>query len=67
VVGLIDLEPGDVVLVCSDGLTKHVDDATIAEILGAASSTEAACEALIARALAGGGSDNVTVVVGRGA
>jgi serine/threonine protein phosphatase PrpC len=67
VVGLIDLEPGDVVLVCSDGLTKHVDDATITEILSAAGTTEAACDTLIERALAGGGSDNVTVVVGRGA
>lgn len=64
-VGLVDLEAGDVLLLCSDGLTKHVDDATITELLGRAPTAEAACRTLVDRALDGGGSDNVTVVVVR--
>ena len=64
-IGLIDLEPGDVLLACSDGLTKHVDDEKIAALLAKPESAEATCQALVAAALEGGGSDNVTVVVAR--
>lgn len=64
-IGLVDVDPGDVLLVCSDGLTKHVTPDAIADILGASESAEKACGALIERALAGGGTDNVTVVVAR--
>jgi protein phosphatase len=64
-VGLIDLEPGDVLLLCSDGLTRHVEDAEIAQVLQACPEPRAACEELVRRALAGGGKDNVTVVVAR--
>lgn len=53
---------GDVYLLCSDGLTKMVDDATIARILGE-HPPEAAVDGLIAAANASGGKDNVTVVV----
>jgi PPM family protein phosphatase len=64
-VGLVDLRPGDVLLLCTDGLTRHVSDERIAAILGGANSAEAACRELVDAALAGGGSDNVTVVVAR--
>lgn len=64
-VGLVDLQPGDTLLLCSDGLTTHVPDERIAEVLGGAANAEAACRDLVAAALAGGGSDNVTVVVAR--
>ena len=64
-IGQVSLETGDALMLCTDGLTKHVTDATIAEILGCATSARAACDALVAAALTGGGSDNVTVVVGR--
>ncbi|MCE9602325.1 MAG: protein phosphatase 2C domain-containing protein [Gemmatimonadetes bacterium] len=64
-VGLVDFVRGDVLLLCSDGLTKHVNDARIAEVLGAGGSAEAMTKALIADALAGGGTDNVTVIVAR--
>ncbi|MDX2059271.1 MAG: protein phosphatase 2C domain-containing protein [Gemmatimonadales bacterium] len=57
------VQPGDVTLLCSDGLTKHVSDEQIAERLRALTSSEQACQTLVADALAGGGSDNVTVVV----
>lgn len=57
--------PGTVVLVCSDGLTKHVSDVEIAEHLRTLKSAEQVCGALVDLALERGGSDNVTVVVGR--
>lgn len=56
---------GNVHLLCSDGLTKHVSDARIAEVLGGMAGARQACEQLVEDALAGGGTDNVTVVVGR--
>lgn len=58
-----DLQAGDIILLCSDGLTKHVTPARIAERLSGLTSSEQACRALIEDALAGGGSDNVTVLV----
>ncbi len=64
-IGLVDLQPGDVLLLCTDGLSKHVPDDRIAEILGRAEGAEAACRELVAAALAEGGTDNVTVVVAR--
>ena len=57
--------PGDVMLLCTDGLTKHVPDERIRERLVTIPSAEAVCRALIEDALADGGTDNVTVVVGR--
>lgn len=56
---------GLVHLLCSDGLTKHVSDERIAERLGAMTGSKAACEALLQDALDGGGTDNITVIVGR--
>jgi len=56
---------GDVHLICSDGLTKHVSDARIAEVLRTMTSARQAAEQLVQDALAGGGTDNVTVIVGR--
>jgi protein phosphatase len=58
-------ERGSVILVCTDGLTKHVTDAEIAAHLGAMESAEQVARALVALALARGGTDNVTLVVGR--
>ena len=55
----------DVLLLCSDGLTKHVHDEGIESVLRQEKSSEAACHALVNLALEGGGSDNITVVVGR--
>ena len=54
---------GDRILLCTDGLTKHVDDVRIAAILGTTDTPDAAAHGLVADALAGGGSDNVTVAV----
>jgi PPM family protein phosphatase len=64
-IGLVDLAPGDTLLLCSDGLTKHVADEQIAAILGRGEGAEATATALVRAALDGGGSDNVTVIVAR--
>jgi protein phosphatase len=58
-----DLQPGDQVLLCSDGLTEPVADETIAELLAANSDGDAACRALIDAANRAGGPDNITVVL----
>jgi protein phosphatase len=56
---------GCVLLLCSDGLTKHVSDAEIAAHLGKMESSEQVCRALLDLALERGGSDNITVLAGR--
>lgn len=52
-------------LMCSDGLTKHVSNERISERLGAMTSAKSACEELLQDALDGGGTDNITIIVGR--
>jgi protein phosphatase len=52
-------------LLCSDGLTKHVSDERIAEVLGSMSSSKQAAEQLLQDALDGGGTDNITILVAR--
>ena len=54
-----------VLLLCSDGLTKHVSDAELAQQIGAMTSSEQLCRALLALALERGGSDNITVLAAR--
>jgi serine/threonine protein phosphatase PrpC len=65
----IELQSGDMVVLCSDGLTNYLNDeqqiAFIARGIGAGRPLEAFAQALVSRALAGGGQDNVTVVVVR--
>lgn len=65
-VGLIDLEPGDSLLLCSDGLTKHVSEERIAEVMGQSMDSRKMAETLLADALNGGGTDNVSIIVARG-
>ena len=62
-VSAITLEQGDALVLCTDGLTKHVSEKQIADVLGKASNAETGCRELVDLALAGGGKDNVTVVV----
>lgn len=57
------IEPGDRLLLCSDGLHGPVTDARIATILGGATTSQAAVDGLIDEALALGGPDNVTAIV----
>ena len=59
-----ELRPGFQILLCSDGLTEEVDDATIGSLLGQSELSAQECvDHLVSTALDGGGSDNVTVVL----
>jgi len=62
-VSRFDLKLGDKMLLCTDGLTKHVSDEQIERRMAALTSSEQAARALLQDALDGGGSDNVTVLV----
>jgi protein phosphatase len=62
VVEHVEYHKGDSLLLCSDGLTTHVEDEEIREIVSVNSPQEA-CDTLVARALERGGFDNVTVQI----
>jgi len=59
----VELQEGDRVLLCSDGLHGPVSDENIGSIMSHTLEIEEVSHALIAAALAAGGPDNVTVVV----
>ena len=65
VVTRVELTWDTVVLLCSDGLTRHVTDERIRDRLRTMTSARQACEDLVNDALEGGGADNITVVVRR--
>jgi protein phosphatase len=65
VITRLDNAWGNVLLLCSDGLTKHVTDERIRDRLRSMTSAKQACEDLLRDALEGGGSDNITMIVGR--
>jgi PPM family protein phosphatase len=56
---------GDVVLLCSDGLTSMIDESVVADVLRAEADLDRAGERLIAAANEAGGRDNITVVLFR--
>ncbi len=58
-------ERGCVIFVCTDGVTKHVTDDEIAAHLSAMESAEQVSHAILKLALDRGGTDNITLVVGR--
>jgi protein phosphatase len=60
-----EAQPGDLLLLCSDGLSDMVDDAGIAQLLQAHPSLPAAAQALIDAANEAGGRDNISVILGR--
>ncbi|WP_266218501.1 PP2C family protein-serine/threonine phosphatase [Paraliomyxa miuraensis] len=61
----LTLEPGDQLLLCSDGLTGHLRDHELRDHLGRDCAIETAVEDLVAHANARGGRDNITVVLAR--
>jgi len=65
VVTRFDMNWESVVLLCSDGLTKHVSDEQIRNRLSSMTSAQQVCEDLLHDALEAGGTDNITIVVGR--
>lgn len=54
--------PDDIFVLCSDGLTAHVNNSEIREAV-VANPPQAACETLLGTVLSRGGTDNVTIVV----
>lgn len=60
---IVRAQPLDRVLLCSDGLAKHVSDEELAEFFGADATPDVIAKALIDSVLARGASDNISVVV----
>lgn len=56
-------QPGQKILLCSDGLTDCVTTSEIAEILAAEGTDQSRVDRLIEAALAGGGKDNITIIL----
>ena len=59
----VDVQAGDRLLLCSDGLTEELPDPVIAELLKSLSDCEATTKELVEAAKAEGGRDNITVIV----
>jgi protein phosphatase len=59
------LAAGDRLLLCSDGLNTHVEDAELAQIVQEEPGEARACERLVALANQRGGKDNISVVIAR--
>lgn len=59
----VNLKDGDRLLLCSDGLTSMVDDATLHEVLSSSETLKAAGNTLIKKANDNGGADNITAIV----
>lgn len=59
----VQLQPGDTIVLCSDGLHRYLSDAALVRILSAGRSCSEACQTLIDLANAHGGEDNITVIV----
>ena len=64
-VAVVEPRPGDVYLLCTDGLTKMIPDAVVGGTLAEEKDPVAAAAALISRANAAGGRDNITALVVR--
>ena len=63
VYGRVLLEMDDKLLLCSDGLTNHVNDLEISNVLVSCNDAKSACHRLVDAAKNDGGRDNITVVV----
>jgi protein phosphatase len=61
----VELQAGDRLLLCSDGLTEMLCNDAIAEVLRNTLEPSAACQQLLDKANAAGGSDNITIVIVR--
>jgi protein phosphatase len=63
--GHLDLLPGDLFLLCSDGLHKQVGHDALGRLLMGPAAPKTKAEALLKAALAAGGDDNITLVLGQ--
>lgn len=59
----IETEPGDVFLLCTDGLTREIPEEAIARVLGAGQDLQRAVERLVEEANEAGGRDNITCLL----
>ena len=59
------MEPGDIYLLCSDGLSGMVNDGDLGDVLGMSEQVSDACEVLVAMANDAGGTDNISALVMR--
>jgi serine/threonine protein phosphatase PrpC len=59
----VPVQPGDYLLLCSDGLTRMVPDSTLAEAIARWRTPQRICDHLIDAANRNGGADNITIVV----
>ena len=62
-IGELDLKPDDILMLCSDGLTKEVPDERLAALLAEGGDLDGLCSRLIDAAKAAGGHDNVTAIL----
>jgi serine/threonine protein phosphatase PrpC len=62
-VALLTLIEGDLLLLCSDGLTNTVEEDAIARLLRDQADPRQACDRLVAAAIENGGDDNISVIV----
>ena len=60
-----DVAPGDLYLMCSDGLSDMLDDEAIAQLMQSGDSLAATCQSLIDAANDAGGKDNISVILAR--
>jgi serine/threonine protein phosphatase PrpC len=62
-----EFAPGDVLLLCSDGMSRYVKEEKMLEVLSSEGSLSEACDALIEAAKSGGSDDNITCLLLRAA
>lgn len=58
-----DRQPGDVVLVCSDGVMKHIPDEGLRALMAEGRSSESMARRIVEESVADGGIDNITAVL----
>jgi protein phosphatase len=61
----LEAEPGDLFLLCTDGLTRELSDADIASLLVQGQALDAQCTCLVEAAKKAGGHDNITCILVR--
>jgi PPM family protein phosphatase len=59
----VPLQPGDYLLLCSDGLTRMVPERTLSQTIGELKDPQRICDYLIETANHNGGADNITIIV----
>ena len=61
----VEVKPGDVLLLCTDGLSNMVDEEDLVKTLGQSGSAQTAADKLVSMASRAGGKDNITAIVAR--